>query len=273
MQRLESDHFFASREQSVTVEPRLPQQAYPEHTHNFDEIVIVNSGRGTHVLNGRPHSLYPGMICYIQAQDHHLYENVNDLHLTNVLYRSAHSFYYLNPIDSLLPDRNNDPCTHWCLVKEGCEQIQSILTTLADDGLSTAYRESLFLQLLVLLHQGRYSDKGEGNNADKVNQLLRWLQLNFIEDIDWQLLACQFDLPLRSLHRHIKQRTGYTPQRYLTKLRLSEAHYQLCYSEKNITEIAYDCGFNDSAYFSTSFRHEFDVTPRGLRDCLNQQTG
>lgn len=36
--------FFSSSDQNITVEPRAPQPVYPEHTHNFNEIVIVTSG-------------------------------------------------------------------------------------------------------------------------------------------------------------------------------------------------------------------------------------
>ena len=271
MYRLTSDRFFVSKEQSVAVEPRLPQPAYPEHTHDFDEIVIVCRGQGTHILNGRPYVLYPGMVCYIQASDHHLYENVHELHLVNVLYRSKNHFHFLNDITPLLPDQPQDVNSHWCIAKRYSEQIQQLLNQLTDQQPhNLAYEESIFLQLLVTLNQACYSDQGGGSNEDKVNQLMRWLQCNFVQAIDWQQLAEQFNLPLRSLHRHIKNNTGYTPQRYLTKLRLSDAHYQLCYSDNNITDIAFSCGFNDSAHFSTAFKHEFDVTPSVLRGCRNK---
>ncbi|QIQ21976.1 HTH-type transcriptional activator RhaS [Zophobihabitans entericus] len=266
VQKLYSDDFFVSHEQAIAIEPRVPQYAYPEHFHDFNEIVIVTGGKGMHILNGKPYDLHAGMIFYIEAADHHLYENVDDLVLTNILYRHPDSFHFLNNISSLLPDRETEPDTHWCLDKRNFQQVQKVIDEMVNQrSLPAVQKESLFLQMLISLQQGRYFEQGQGKTEDRIHQLLRWLKIHFYEEIDWLQLAEKFSLSLRTLHRHMKNDTGYTPQRYLTKLRLSEAYYQLCHTDKSITHIALDCGFNDSAYFATSFKNEFELTPRDLR--------
>lgn len=275
MERLFGNNYFSTEGGSIAIEPRSPQPNYPEHDHDFDEIVIVNSGYGTHVLNGQPYALYPGMVCYIRAADHHMYENVDALCLTNVLYRSVDDFQYLRDVDRLLPHyighyagepNHSETNAHWHMSRKISLQIQNLLISLSDPTPQPAsFRESLFLQLLVVLYQGCYSKQSADNNEDRAEQLLGWLRLNFTEAVDWPELADQFSLSLRTLHRHIKRRTGCTPQRFLNRLRLDEALQQLRYSEKSITEIAHDCGFNDSSYFATLFRSEFEITPRALR--------
>lgn len=66
----------------------------------------------------------------------------------------------------------------------------------------------------------------------------------------------------------VKNKTGMTPQRYLTRLRLLQARHQLCYSDNSVTDIAYLCGFGDSNHFSTLFKREFSQSPRDLRSQL-----
>src|SRR5699024_11508021 len=117
----------------------------------------------------------------------------------------------------------------------------------------------------IRLQKGRYASRASGSTEDKIYQLLRWLKDHFTEHIEWHALAHRFDLPIRTLYRHIKRSTGCTPQRYLTKLRLSEAYFRLGHTEHSVTMIAHDCGFNDSTYFSTCFKHEFQITPSELR--------
>ncbi|SUG35652.1 L-rhamnose operon regulatory protein [Salmonella enterica subsp. arizonae] len=41
---LHSVDFFPSGKAPVAIEPRLPQAAFPEHHHDFHEIVIVEHG-------------------------------------------------------------------------------------------------------------------------------------------------------------------------------------------------------------------------------------
>lgn len=63
------------------------------------------------------------------------------------------------------------------------------------------------------------------------------------------------------LNRKIKATTGLTTSQYILKVRLNKAQKMLIRSQKPIGEIAMECGFNDFAYFSRSFRKEFGMTP------------
>lgn len=254
--------FFLSNSQSVTLEPRTPQLNYPEHSHDFNEIVIVNDGIGKHIINGRLHDLLPGMMFYVQASDCHLYEHVQNLHLTNILFRSPEKFTFINNINKLLP---NDQ-SHYFLDKTCNNKINHLLAELNNTQDSVAYKESIFLQLLILLRENQYVENGFGSSDQRVNQLLRWLQIHFREEIDWEKVTEKFSLSVRTLHRKMKSEMNITPQRYLIKLRLAEAYFQLHYTDINITTVAQNCGFNDSSYFSTSFKNEFNTTPKDLRN-------
>ena len=54
---LHSTDFFKAGISTVAIEPRLPQSAFPEHHHDFHEIVIVEQGSGIHVFNGQPYTI------------------------------------------------------------------------------------------------------------------------------------------------------------------------------------------------------------------------
>ncbi len=266
MLQLYCTDFFTSSKQSIAIEPRYPQPNFPEHTHDFNEIIIVTQGRGTHILNGYHHQLHSGMICYIQANDRHQFENVSNLHLTNVLYRSAEHFNYLIDLHAFLPHSPQASDRHWYLSQKTGQITRRLLAALQKNHSSTiGYRESLFFQLLVSLYEGRYRQTDETQNEYPIQKVLHWLHNNYKDPINWQQLAQQFTLPMRTLYRHIKKNTGFSPQQYVTKLRLSAAHYAVRYSDDSMTTIAYNCGFNDSASFSTAFRNEYRISPQILR--------
>ena len=64
-----------------------------------------------------------------------------------------------------------------------------------------------------------------------------------------------------SLHRKMKQMMGTTPMEFLREARIRKAAKLLTTTEKNVSEIAYLCGFSDPKYFSKCFKATFGQTP------------
>ena len=60
--------------------------------------------------------------------------------------------------------------------------------------------------------------------------------------------------------------TGVSPQKYLEGLRIRHAKYLLAKGEKELAEIAYECGFSSQAYFSALFKRETLLTPKEFRN-------
>lgn len=67
------------------------------------------------------------------------------------------------------------------------------------------------------------------------------------------------------LQRKLKQTLGVTPQELMHEARIKRACHLLRSSDKNVSEIAYACGFSDPKYFSRSFRQAIGQTPTEYR--------
>lgn len=264
---LYSKDFFPDSNHNVAVESRTPQCKFPEHHHyDFHEIVLVKHGYATHILNGQPQTLCAGCVCFIRDQDRHLYEQTNNLHLTNILYRSPGKFRFLSDVESLLPNYEKSQ-SQWRVNQKTMLKALDIATQIKAsedwslEAQAQAQQEQLFLTLLILLRNTRNFSLLQ-NQELRLNHLLDWLDAHYSEDIEWKYLADRFSLSLRTLYRKMKQLTGITPQRYLNRLRLLQARHMLRHSDSRITDIAFRCGFSDSNHFSTLFRREFGCAPR-----------
>jgi len=55
--------------------------------------------------------------------------------------------------------------------------------------------------------------------------------------------------------------TDKSPNNFIKDFRLHKALKQLHEQEGNISEIAYECGFNSPAYFSKCFMDKFGILP------------
>ncbi|BDX06717.1 helix-turn-helix domain-containing protein [Planctobacterium marinum] len=65
----------------------------------------------------------------------------------------------------------------------------------------------------------------------------------------------------RQLNRKLSALVDYNFCEYLRKYRLQKSK-ELLLSGKQVTEVAYDVGFNSPSYFSSCFKAEFEQTPR-----------
>ncbi|UYU33758.1 HTH-type transcriptional activator RhaS [Siccibacter colletis] len=268
--------FFPSGRTSLAIEPRLPQSAFPEHHHDFHEIVIVEHGTGIHVFNGQPYTLSGGSVCFVRDHDRHLYEHTDNLCLTNVLYRAPDAFSFLSGLDKLLPQEHDGHYpSHWRVNQSVLQQVRVLIEQMdalpqGDDPHAVANREIVFMQLLVLLRKSSLAE-GAADNDARLNQLIAWLEDHYADEVCWEAIADRFSLSLRTLHRQLKQQTGLSPQRYLNRLRLIKARHLLRHSDESVTDIAYRCGFGDSNHFSTLFKREFCWSPRDVRQGRDAQ--
>lgn len=71
-----------------------------------------------------------------------------------------------------------------------------------------------------------------------------------------------------SLHRKMKQMMGTSPMEFLREARIRKAAKLLTTSGKNVSEIAYRCGFSDPKYFSKCFKTTFGQTPTEYKQSM-----
>ncbi len=67
-------------------------------------------------------------------------------------------------------------------------------------------------------------------------------------------------------HRKLSALTGYSATYFIRYVRLAKAKDLLQHPDMSITAIAFDCGFNDPAYFSRVFKLAFGMTPNEWRE-------
>ena len=58
---------------------------------------------------------------------------------------------------------------------------------------------------------------------------------------------------------------GITPQQYILQKRINSAAIMLFESNKNIREIAFDCGFESETYFNRQFHKYMGISPGKYR--------
>lgn len=111
--------------------------------------------------------------------------------------------------------------------------------------------------------------KGDKQNIGHEDQNMRFIAKlsvtvnNHLDDPSYfpSGLSGEMCLSESQLNRKLKAMTGHTITSFVMRARLNKAKQMLSRRNKTITEVAYDCGFNDLCYFSRSFKKVFGYTP------------
>ncbi|MDG3084855.1 helix-turn-helix domain-containing protein [Vibrio hannami] len=265
---LKSNEFFINSDIPITTELREPQENFPEHYHTFEEIVIVSKGTGIHVINDIPMTLSKNYVCFVGKNDRHLFDNVNKLYLSNVLYQQD-KFSSSVQLKDYLPNSNHGP-VDWFIEDETAIRVNYIIERLnfethSNTITSRAMSELLFQQLVVELWRGKINDTTFLSHDDKIIASIVYINKNSDKNINIELLAEQVALPARTLAKDIKRATGMNFSQYLHFIRAKNAMALLINTDKSVTDIAFDVGYSDSNYFSTKFKQAINKKPSDIR--------
>lgn len=86
-----------------------------------------------------------------------------------------------------------------------------------------------------------------------------------VANFDVESLHNKLGLSYTQFYRKLKALTNLSAKLYIRNVRLDTAAQLLRSSELNISEVAYEVGFNDPAYFSRAFSERFDMPPSVYR--------
>lgn len=91
------------------------------------------------------------------------------------------------------------------------------------------------------------------------------IEAHLFMPINVEELAQKANLSISSFKREFKKQYNDSPANYIKTKRLERAAELLLVSEERITDIAFDCGFNDLAHFTKSFHDKYGVAPSQYR--------
>lgn len=97
------------------------------------------------------------------------------------------------------------------------------------------------------------------------------IEANLFSQLTIEQLAEQNNLSVSSFKREFAKLYNDTPASYIKNKKLEKAAGLLLASDQRITDVAFDCGFNDLANFTKSFSDKYKVTPTHYRQELKDK--
>lgn len=99
---------------------------------------------------------------------------------------------------------------------------------------------------------------------------LRFIHKNYSGTVTLSSLANEAGMSPKYFCRFFKEMVNRTPIDYLNFYRIERACQSLTDSEKSVTEIALDCGFNDLSYFIKTFKKHKGISPKQYKKSVKK---
>lgn len=112
---------------------------------------------------------------------------------------------------------------------------------------------------------------GQKKHEDEpIKQAQEFIEANLTEKILVEDLASRFAIGRRHFERRFKNATNNTPAGYMQRVKIEAAKKHLETSSKNVTEVMYNVGYNDSKAFRSVFKKITGLSPMDYRNKYNK---
>ena len=129
-----------------------------------------------------------------------------------------------------------------------------------------------YTQIIIsrLLQQMELITNTDSNYFDIIYKIIHFINDNFMQPLSLEDLSRVLGVGKYHLSRVFSDKINVSFSDYINGIRVCWARNMLLSTNKNITQIAYDCGFQSTRTFNRAFHKEYGLSPREFR--LTQET-
>lgn len=228
-------------------------------------VVCSLEGEGRVFLNGEWVAMPAGRVAYIPYDSPVIYEPIDekDWSTSYITFCGSSAENILGKKGYVCDDKRLSFIT---------EEIK-LLKDHFDDPDWDALCYGLLYRIIISLRKPReqnefhFADRNDYSVMQKVHVTVQNVNERFCEDLSLPMLAEKAQITEQYYCRLFKKITGTNFTNYVNSLRISRACTMLMnHPDYRIDKIAFDCGFQNPAYFNKIFKREIGVTPTEFRE-------
>lgn len=141
--------------------------------------------------------------------------------------------------------------------KQGFDSVLELLSILHDLSVS---------RNMHTLSDASFSNAEFSYNSRRIDKVVEYMNQNFQKNITLSEVSKLVNMTDVSFSRFFKTRTGITFIDSLLELRLGNASRLLIDTTQSVSEVAYNCGFNNISNFNRLFKKKKGCTPKEFRE-------
>ena len=259
---------------------------YPIHNHSVYELNFVENAKGVRRIVGDSQEVIGDYdLCLITSPDlEHVWEQ-NECHSDDI--REITVQFDFSMSDETLFGRNPYASITRMMqeAKKGLSfPLQAIMKVYGLlDTLSTVkdgfYAVQQFLTILYELSRcenartlasSSYAKVTVEDDSRRILKVKNFISKNYMDELRLPELASLAGMSSSAFSRFFKLHTGRNISEYIIDLRLGYAARMLVDTDKSISEIGFDCGFNNLSNFNRIFKKKKGCSPSEFRESYHK---
>lgn len=272
---------FLAGDKLITVRADTSTEGFPEHTHDYIEIVYICKGTATHIINGERVELEPGDFLMLSQNSHqrnlprpdgslsiNFIVKPNFFRQILLMLGDKETLLHRFIIECLLGGRGEAAFLRFRAAEVYTVQnlIENLIWNLLRETPESEKINELTVSLLLLQLMNNIDVIGFNGSRDPfIFKVLDYIERNYVDGSLAGLSELTY-YNVNALSKQIKQMTGKTYTQLVQEKRLTKACSLLKNTDIGVKEIAQLVGYDNISYFHRLFFRTFGVSPKKYRD-------
>lgn len=274
---VDSDHHF--RFEISIVDYLVPTQL---HSHALFKLGIVFGGRGLLCVECENCAMQEGELFVIDPGVRHGIHAPQRLRICEIIYDANHFLSGQPDLEAVLgfnylfSSRPNvggwyHSKRRMRLNPEAIAYVRTLTATLLGEyhgtelGRKTAIQNLFLILVTYLSRQYASSTRSASPPSFRMANVISYIHRHYAEDLRIDVLARLVHLSPSQFQRLFRKIYNVTPHQLLLQVRMRAACELLKDPNRDITQVAFDVGFNSSAFFSAQFKRYVGESPSSYR--------
>ncbi len=262
----------------------ITQKPSKPHRNNFQAIIWIKNGSGTHLIDDKLYHVEPNTFMLISKGQVHAFNptvdtfgwaiRFADSFLDSTAYQSKYKYTLFSNItvNSVLNVEMEEISTFETLMN----QIQQEYDTENKPGRTEILQRLVEVLIIKLVHLKQTQFTSQFNADLAAYQLFQQfnahLENHFKSEHDVSSYAERLNVSPRKLSESLKLFVGKPPSRIILERIIVEAKRYLRFSGMSVKETGFALGFNDPSYFSKVFKKVEGISPKAFKDEMQKIT-
>lgn len=254
----------------------------PKHSHTYYEIIYINKGSGTHLLNNNRFNYFTGDLFLISPDDTHHFDIKDSTHFTFIKFTDSYfAGHKLNRPDSLVAAAPEDIMRNKLLKEiklvmgEPCisilrNTIQNLISYNAFKDIASSlivYYQILSIFGLVRETMAKLNIRIDNGEPAK-EELISYIHHHIYEPkkIKVKCIATHFSIAPSYFSDYFKRKFDISYRRYVNEYRIKLIEKRICATSLTLKQIAAEFGFTDESHLSHYFKTMQGISPMQYRN-------